>query len=80
VRGSVSRGEIEIGMTGMASPVFDRSRECVGAIALSGPATRFTPEAMAAWTPFLLEAAQALTTKLGGTGRLYNGALAVQET
>jgi len=76
---ATSRGEIETGMMGMASPVFDRGRECVGAIALTGPAMRFTPESIATWRSKLLGAAQALTVRLGGNGRLFDSALAGEE-
>jgi len=76
---ATSSGEIEAGMTGMASPVFDHSRECVGAVALTGPSTRFTPEAMSAWTPMLLGAAKALTIRLGGNGRLFDAVLAERQ-
>ncbi|MGE0799272.1 MAG: IclR family transcriptional regulator C-terminal domain-containing protein, partial [Lautropia sp.] len=73
---AVTTGEIESGMLGMASPVFDRAGGCVGAVALTGPAQRFTPEAIRQWEPPLLRAAQGVTVQLGGNGRLFEAALA----
>jgi len=63
---AVSRGEVHQGMVAMASPIFDESSQCVGAIGLSGPVTRFTPAAIARWEPLLLQAAKTLTLRMGG--------------
>lgn len=73
---AVSTGEIESGMLGMASPVFDRAGDCVGSVALTGPAQRFTDESIRLWEPPLLRAAQAMTVQLGGNGRLFDAVLA----
>jgi DNA-binding IclR family transcriptional regulator len=73
---AVSHGEIHAGMTGLASPVFNSSRECQSAIALTGPETRFTPALMPKLQRHLLEAARTLTVRMGGNGRLFDEAIA----
>ncbi|MFF0223378.1 IclR family transcriptional regulator [Streptomyces sp. NPDC004629] len=68
---SVSRGEREAGVCGVAAPVFDPAMCVVAALALGGPTTRFTDEAVDAFVPALLGAAHTLTTLncIGGTAR-----------
>jgi len=60
-----SVGEREAGIAALAAPVFD-SQGLRGAVALSGPATRFHEEKTSAWTPQVFEAAAALSRALGG--------------
>ncbi|MES2713940.1 MAG: IclR family transcriptional regulator [Pseudomonadota bacterium] len=50
----------------MAAPVFGPGAELAGALALSAPVIRWTPEAEAAARPILAEAARALTRRIGG--------------
>lgn len=50
----------------MAAPVFGPGEALAGALALSAPVTRWTPEAQAAARPILAEAAAALTRRIGG--------------
>lgn len=50
----------------MATPVFGPGDSLAGALALSAPIMRWTPEALAAARPILLEAAAALTRRIGG--------------
>ncbi|RKN05972.1 IclR family transcriptional regulator [Streptomyces radicis] len=66
---SASHGEREPGVSGVAAPVFDRSGRMSAAVALGGPTTRFTDEAVAEFVPPLLATARALTTLdcIGGT-------------
>jgi DNA-binding IclR family transcriptional regulator len=72
---AVTKGEVHSGMAAMASPVFNGSRICIGAVGLSGPAARFTPAAISRWEPLLLQAAKILTRRMGGDGRLFDRAL-----
>ncbi|MDT0319851.1 IclR family transcriptional regulator [Streptomyces millisiae] len=66
---SVSHGEREPGVSGVAAPVFDRSGRLTAAVGLGGPTVRFTDEAVAALLPSLTDAARVLTTLdcIGGT-------------
>jgi DNA-binding IclR family transcriptional regulator len=50
----------------MAAPVFGPGDRLAGALALSAPIIRWTPEALAAARPILLEAAGTLTRRIGG--------------
>ncbi|MCW8088086.1 IclR family transcriptional regulator [Sabulicella glaciei] len=50
----------------MAMPVFGPNDALAGALALSAPIIRWTPEAQEAARPLLAEAATALTRRLGG--------------
>ncbi|GGJ28240.1 IclR family transcriptional regulator [Neoroseomonas lacus] len=50
----------------MAAPVFGPGDRLAGALALSAPVIRWTPEALAAARPILAEAATALTRRIGG--------------
>ncbi|MFE2497550.1 IclR family transcriptional regulator [Streptomyces scopuliridis] len=66
---SVSHGEREAGVSGAAAPVFDAAGRLTGAVALGGPTVRFTDEAVAGFTPALVDTARALTALdcIGGT-------------
>lgn len=75
---AITRGEIHPGMTGLAAPVFNANRECLSAVALTGPDTRFTPEAVKKMEAELLNAARTITLRLGGNGRLFDDALAAR--
>lgn len=68
---AVSHGEREDGVCGVAAPVFDSSHTVVAALALGGPTTRFTDEAVDTFVPALLDAARTLTTLdcIGGANR-----------
>ena len=62
----VSYGERDTETAAMAVPVFAGHHELTGALALSGPLTRFTPDRIAAMTPALIAAGRNLSTALGG--------------
>ncbi|WP_320783275.1 IclR family transcriptional regulator [Streptomyces sp. CRN 30] len=66
---AVSHGEREPGVSGVAAPVFAASGRLTAAVALGGPTTRFTDDAVAGFTPALLATARALTALdcIGGT-------------
>ncbi|GAA1192024.1 IclR family transcriptional regulator [Streptomyces hebeiensis] len=67
---AVSHGEREPGVSGVAAPVFAAaSGRLTAAVALGGPTTRFTDEAVVGLTPALLDTARALTALdcIGGT-------------
>lgn len=60
----------------MAMPVFGPGDRLAGALALSAPVIRWTPEALAAARPLLAEAAAALTRRIGGETPEYPRAAA----
>ena len=60
--GWVTRG------AGVASPFFDASGTCTGAITVSGPIDRLTPEAVRSIGPAVRGAAQQLSHRLGYSG------------
>ncbi|MFI0819768.1 IclR family transcriptional regulator [Streptomyces sp. NPDC021098] len=68
---SVSHGEREAGVSGVAAPVFDKAGRVVAALALGGPTVRFTEQAVAEFSGPLVEAARALTALdcVGGVSR-----------
>ncbi|WP_399140944.1 IclR family transcriptional regulator [Streptomyces sp. NBUA17] len=60
---AVSHGEREPGVSGVAAPVLaGPSGRLTAALALGGPTTRFTDEAVADFAPALLATARTLTT------------------
>lgn len=63
---ALSRGERDPNCAGLAAPVFGPGGTLAGAVSLSGPGERFTPEAVEAMRPALLAAAASLSASLGG--------------
>lgn len=61
----MSIGEREAEIAALAAPVFS-AEGLKGALAISGPATRFVPESTTQWKEILLEAAKNLSSLLGG--------------
>ncbi|QIZ39070.1 IclR family transcriptional regulator [Saccharopolyspora sp. ASAGF58] len=59
---SVSHGEREAGVSGIAAPIFARTGEVAAAVALGGPTTRFTDAQVRDWIPVLTGAAARLTS------------------
>lgn len=62
----VSYGERDTETAAMSVPVFAGRSTLVGALGLSGPLTRFTPERVAAMAPALTAAGRNLSVALGG--------------
>lgn len=63
----VSLGERGPDIAGIAAPVFGAAQGLVGAVTLSGPRTRFTPQAIDDMKPLVMQAASELTGALGGS-------------
>jgi DNA-binding IclR family transcriptional regulator len=61
----VVTGERGLGITGVAAPIFTVNCALVGAITLSGPATRFDEEKLALFRRLILDAASNISHKLG---------------
>lgn len=73
---AVSFGERDPDCAGLACPVFGPGGKCIGALSLSGPKPRFTPENVKRMTSLLLTAAVRLTRASGGPTELLDSALA----
>jgi DNA-binding IclR family transcriptional regulator len=61
---ALSRGERAVESAGLAVPVFAPGGHLLGALGLTGPITRFTDPAIAAWLPALLAARDQLELNL----------------
>lgn len=58
--------ELDIGVRCVAAPIRDYTRRIVGALSISGPATRFSDERLEKeLVPLVTSAAEALSTRLG---------------
>ncbi|OCW59598.1 IclR family transcriptional regulator [Hoeflea olei] len=66
-RFAVSLGERDKFCAGIAAPVFTRRDKLMGALSLSGPKERFTPDNILAMRNHLAVTARELTAELGGT-------------
>jgi DNA-binding IclR family transcriptional regulator len=62
---ALSTGERDPSCAGLAVPVFGPAGRLAGALSLSGPKERFTPETIARMRSLLLKAAAALSHSLG---------------
>lgn len=71
-----THGELEAGMTGLASPVFGVAGEVVGIVSLTGPETRFDQTAVDRMQRELVSAALTLTSRLGGDPTPFHAVLA----
>jgi DNA-binding IclR family transcriptional regulator len=67
-------GERESDIAAIAAPVFGAQGSLRGALAVSGPAARFTLELVPTMSRSLLNAASELTRKLGGDSSLFENA------
>ncbi len=62
----VSMGATDLHTGAIAAPVFGPGEALAGALALSGPVSRWSDDALATAKPVLLDAARTLTRRLGG--------------
>lgn len=62
---SINRGERRQDISAVAAPVFDARNECVAAVSISGPSTRFAGEALEELTRHVRKASEEISTKLG---------------
>jgi DNA-binding IclR family transcriptional regulator len=74
----VTIGEREPDMAAVAAPVFGPADQVIGAIAVSGPAMRFTPEVLPAFSLAVRDAAIQLTQRLGGRTEFFGAAQTTQ--
>lgn len=72
---ATTAGEIVPDMAAICAPVFGKDGHCEGALALTGPAFRFTPEGIQRARLAILETAGKLSFQLGGQSRALEAAL-----
>ncbi|WP_158215360.1 IclR family transcriptional regulator [Candidimonas nitroreducens] len=75
----VTRGEIEADTAGVAAPVFSMGDKLEGALAITGPAFRYSEEKVQAMRIPLLRTALSLTRDLGGPTAGLEAALFLAE-
>ncbi|WP_422935713.1 IclR family transcriptional regulator [Sinomonas sp. P47F7] len=63
---AMTSDERDEGATGLAAPVFDSMGDLMGALGISGPSLRVTPEKCRAWIDPLVAAAEQATRLIGG--------------
>ena len=63
---ALSAGEVVVGATSLAVPVFDSSLAVTGAINITGPLNRFSVEMAESFASLALEEARTLTALVGG--------------
>lgn len=68
----VSLGERDSEAAAVACPVFSSGQKLEGAVTLSGPIGRFTPEAIARMTDLLIHAARILTIGFRGNPEVFD--------
>ncbi len=65
---AVSVGEWLTDAAGVATPIFGRDNAVIGAISISGPTSRCTPEQIEEYADCLVQAADEISLQLGYTG------------
>ena len=62
---AISHAEREVGVSGVAVPIFDRQRQLIAALSVSGPSFRFTAEHIANIIKTAKNAAEKISVELG---------------
>jgi IclR family KDG regulon transcriptional repressor len=62
---AVDDGESEEGMRGLAAPVWDASGAVIAAVGLAGPVSRLSKKSLRSLTPWVVDAAHGISTRLG---------------
>ena len=52
-------------MVGLAAPIFNAQGEVVAAVGIGGPVQRLNKKNLKAFTPMVMQAAQAISVRLG---------------
>jgi DNA-binding IclR family transcriptional regulator len=65
---AINRGEWREGVCGVGAPIRDSSRQVVGAVGISGPASRMKPTFMRDQVPEVIAAANFISRALGYSG------------
>jgi IclR family KDG regulon transcriptional repressor len=66
---SVDRDEYEVGICAVSAPIRDQASRMVAALGMPGPTSRMTPERVTDVSAALIEAAGAISRRLGWQGR-----------
>ena len=66
---AVEDEESEVGMRCIAAPLRDDTGEVVAAIGVGGPVSRLSKKTVAAFIPYVIETASAISARLGHRGR-----------
>lgn len=64
---AVAVGELEVGLNGVASPIFDSEERCVAALSVSGPAYRVSLKRFPELVALCHQASEEISTRLGRT-------------
>ena len=70
---SVNRGERRPDISALAAPIFDRTGDCIAAVGVSGPLSRFTDERLEKIAESVRKAAEEISAKLGYVGTRQRG-------
>lgn len=65
LRYAVNRGEWRAEVFGIAAPIWDATHSVVGAVGISGPATRFGQKNITSWSGIVIAAADAISREMG---------------
>lgn len=65
---AIAQEELENGLAAVGAPILDRPGKVVGALAVSGPSFRFSPERVEYTAAFVVKAAVAVSRRLGFVG------------
>lgn len=65
---AISMGEWLTDASGVAAPIFGRTGSVIGAVSISGPTSRLTPDRIEEYTDALLQAADDISLQMGYTG------------
>ncbi len=60
-----TRHELEVGIAGIAAPIFDLNNQVIAGISIAGPTSRISPEKLQSYAPPLLETAETISIQLG---------------
>ena len=67
---AISRGEWTPDASGVAAPIFNSSRDIIGAITISGPSQRFTDEKIEKYSRDILAISSQISRAMGYFGRI----------
>lgn len=65
---AINRGERRPDIAAVAAPIFDAGGECIAAVSISGPGTRFTDDNVDDFTRHVRKAAEEISMKRGFRG------------
>jgi DNA-binding IclR family transcriptional regulator len=66
-----SDGEWVADAAGIAAPIFDQKNDVIAALTVSGPSSRFSPQAIHSYKEIILQGAEKISSDLGYVGNIY---------